>query len=144
MVKKKKHDSKKNVKNLMIVLISIFAVMIALNIYIIAIKPLMEVSVPANVVFGETIGISAANESLDFGVLPLGVSSTKKVVIENTYNFPIHVIVYVNGEIRNYVYGENHFSVEAGESYEYMVNIAVPSDGEFGKYSGNIVFVFQK
>lgn len=143
-MKKETIKNKNNVKWIFLTFFIILLLLILMNLYLFLNKPVKQISVPVSVVFGDNIGLVGGNESLDFGVLPLEISSAKKVFIENEYNFLLNVSVFVEGNIKDFLYGDKYFVLEPKEKVEYEVNILSYNDTTKKAYSGNIVFTFYK
>lgn len=133
-----------NVKKLFLIFLIILLLLISMNIYLFLNKPIKQIIVPVSVIFGDNIGLVGGNESLDFGILPLEISSTRKVFIENEYDFSLNVSVFVEGNIRDFLYGEKYFILKPKEKKEYDVNILSYNDTTKKSYFGNIIFTFYK
>ncbi len=90
------------------------------------------------------LGMKINTSSLDFGIVPAGAAITKKVVLDNGFEFPVKVKVFVDKEIEDYVFSENDFIILSGESKKVEFVLSLPQDTVKGEYSGKIKMSFYK
>lgn len=124
---------------LFVISLLVFCFFLFLRFYLI-----LEVKeVPVSFSIGENVGFDLNQTHLTFGVVPLGVSSSRNVQIENNYDFPIVVNLDAKGNVSDFLFFENSFVLEEGEVRK--VGISVNSlDGEFGNYSGYLLVRFER
>jgi hypothetical protein len=88
------------------------------------------------------VGISADVFHLDFGVLPVGVNSTKILEIKNNDNNKARIFLTSTGNISEMIsFGKNDFILEGYE--ETRVSIKAEAR-ELGDYSGKILITVKK
>lgn len=107
-------------------------------------KSFEEIKIDLRVEVNETIGIIINDSIVDFGVLPAGINSNKKVVLHNDFDYPIKVKAFVDGNISNYIFGEGEVFLLSNSQEVYNIELYLPEDIENAVYTGNIVFKFYK
>ncbi len=141
----KKNEKKINKTNfLIIILIFLLIFSFCIKLYLIINAPISQSVIEVKCIAGDRIGMAINDSIVDFGIIPVGLSANKKINLENTYNFPINVSIYINGNISKYLYGENYFILQIGERKEYDINLILPNNLDYGQYSGQIIFEFRK
>ncbi len=140
MNNKKTFFCKRNIIYLSLILFLI--ILLVINFIILAKKPVYQQTVDAKVVFSDKIGMVINYTTLDFGELPLPARANKTIILSNTFNDSLYVIVYVEGNISDYLYGLEKFEIASGEIYNYDVILGATENVEKGEYFGSINFVF--
>lgn len=83
------------------------------------------------------IGISVDPDMLNFGVLPLGSSASKFILIENPDDRPVKVHVYQGvGSTGKIIHDRDNFMLYPGEQEKVTITA---KGSETGNFSGNIV-----
>lgn len=125
---------KKIIKIILGVVVFIFAVQIySSSKYQIKVRTLEE---------GETAGINPTTESLDFGDLPKGVTSVRKISIQNNGNFKIWVSVMKFGKISSLINtSEDNFTLNPGDSRELSFQLRMPASADKNSYSGWVLIM---
>lgn len=83
--------------------------------------------------------VAEATIPLQFGALPPGASSKRRVLITNTYDFPLKVITSGAGDAGEWVYAPIR-EIQPGEQLDHDVRVQIPKGTDYGKYTGTIRF----
>ena len=96
-----------------------------------------------NVTVGDKIGLDITNESLVFGILTPGGTSTRTVVFSNDHDFDVYVKISVDGSISSFLYFDELVEVKKGEKKTFSFTLVAGQDA--GEYIGFIRFdVFRR
>jgi hypothetical protein len=143
--KMKQNKSKINTKQknnfynwLILFLVLILLVLLNLVFYINAPKFLEEKYIDVKFGVDNEIGMIIERETLDYGTIPPGGAITKRLSLENNYDFDVVVRVFVDKNLENYIFGDKEIFIAPGERVEYPLKLSVPVDSEYGNYSGRI------
>lgn len=95
-----------------------------------------EREIYASVNVGERVGFDLNATALTFGNIPKPGSSSRSIIFNNTYGFPVLLSISSEGNISSLIEYENKIKVEPGE--EYKVGFSVHSDlsTPAGDYTG--------
>lgn len=107
-------------------------------------KPFEQIEVNLRVNVSEEIGIVINDNIVDFGNLPVGMNSNKKVILQNDFNFPVKVQVFLDGNISELIYGESEVFLLGDSQEVYDINIYLPKNLNKSVYTGKIYFKFFK
>ena len=145
---KKKEDEEKNIKMnkkklvlliiLLIILTSIVTLVVYFNIKIYQIRELpMMVEVKNKLALGIYKG-----EQLNFGIVGQGGAVSMSFNI--TSNKDADVIIIKKGNISDFVtLSENDFYIQRNELKKIGANLRIPSNTEFGNYSGKLIIILR-
>ncbi|MFA5542725.1 MAG: hypothetical protein WDA47_03065 [Bacilli bacterium] len=139
--------NKKNNLNLQKIFYLLFFITIILffiDLIIHSSKPFEEIELDLRVEVNQNIGIVINDSIIDFGILPAGLNSNKKVILYNDFNYPVRVKVFVKGNISDYIFGESEVFLLSNSQEVYNIELYLPSDMEKSIYTGNILFKFHK
>ena len=100
--------------------------------------------IPVIVRIGEVGGLKVTNESLDFGITPLGSSAEKKIKIKNDYVFNIKIDFEVSGEVKDFILFDSPIYLIKGETKEISVSTIVFTNQSLGNYTGNFTATFTR
>jgi len=92
----------------------------------------------SSVIVSDRAGFDLNNESLTFGAILPGSSASRTVSFVNSFDYPVSVEVYGEGEMKTFIQ-LNSFEVEGFGKEDFSVIIIVPQDQNYGKYSGNLI-----
>lgn len=122
-------------------LICISAVSIFYNFYIID-----EVKTgKMDLTVGEVFGFNLDTDMLHFGIVPPEVSSTKIINVLNNKLHPLLVYFKARGDFKDWVYfDDNYFILSPNETKEARVHVTVPSNAEYGNYTGTYKVIFKR
>lgn len=124
---------------LFVISLLVFCFFLFLRFYLI-----LEVKeVPVSFSIGEKVGFDLNQTHLTFGVMPLGVSFSRNIQIENNYDFPIVVNLDAKGNVSDFLFFEKSFVLEKGEVKKIGISVD-SSGGELGSYSGKIMVEFRR
>lgn len=96
--------------------------------------------IPVSLTVGDHIGFNASNESLAFGMVTPGGSSTRFVHLENKNSEPCRVTTHVRGELNAWTEVEK--SSVLGQTAELRVKVEAPEDAKPGEYAGSLEIAF--
>jgi hypothetical protein len=150
MVKKgkiKKLNLEKKKKNNRKTLLLIFSV-IVLGFSIIAlVLPYLFIlefkTFEASIDVSNSIGVNVNNNSLAFGAIFPGGSSSRTLNVVNTYGKPIYIDVVPRGEIKQFVQAQR-FVFDTNEQRDIMISATVPKNTPLGHYDGSILFLIKR
>lgn len=92
---------------------------------------------------GSQIGIAPFTDRIDFGDIPVGVSITKDITLENHGSVDNNVKVFVMGSIGTFMeITPRSFTLEAGEVQNVELALAMPMSAEPGqKFTGRVIIL---
>jgi hypothetical protein len=132
-------------RNLILVLVVILFLFISVNLLISnSISSIVEIrKIPANLVVSDRSGFNLENNSLLFGQLVPGGSSSRNISFKNNFNFPVKIQVYGNGIMGYFIIPSNSIIFSKSENI-LEINVKVPEDTRFGNYSGEITLIAKR
>ncbi len=133
-----------NFKMILVFLITFLVILIFAGIYAYLSRPLEIKFIPISFGVGDNIGISKNLSELDFGVVPPGMSVSRKILLGNNRDFDVFVVVILDSNLSDYLFGNDTVFLLAGESKEYVLQLSVPINISHGDYSGKIGFLTKK
>lgn len=87
-----------------------------------------------------SIGFDLNNTAITFGIVKIGGSSTRNIVLENTFDRDVRIIINSEGEISNYLsISENDFKLAPKETKNISFYVNVPLNTTLKKYEGKII-----
>ncbi len=109
--------------------------------YLFLSRPLMTKSYDVVfIVSRDKAGFDLNTSALTFGEIPQGASSSRRILIENTYAFPLRVTLYESPTLVEYLETESSFVIEPGERKNVSVVVRVPLNASEGTYTGTLSF----
>lgn len=135
---------KLNFYNIVYVLFFIIIILFLIDFFIQQNKSFEEINIDLKVEVGQDIGIIINDSIVDFGILPRGLNSNKKVILYNDFNFPVKVKAFVNGNISDYIFGESEVFLLSNSQEVYNIELYLPENMEKLIYTGNLLFKFYK
>lgn len=127
-------------KNLVILslFISFVVLIMTVSIYVYYITPLSEFSYSTTAfVTEDSTGFDVNTSSITFGSIVIGGTSTRTILVNNSYSFPIRVKPQVTGEISKIITYDD-FIVQPYQSSKFHLTVSADSLDLLGNYSGNI------
>jgi hypothetical protein len=103
-------------------------------------KPLETRTLDVHFIIGNTPGFDVNSSALVFGRIPPKGSSSRKVVIQNTYEFPIKVSIFVSRDLSSYFIFEDIHYIEPGMAKDIWFNVAIPNNASEGEFRGKALF----
>ncbi len=100
--------------------------------------------IPATLIVGDTAGFDVNDSLLTFGVITYGTSSQKTLIAENNYDFPIRFEFSVKGNITQFLIFDKVIYLEGGEKKSVSISTIIPSNEEYGIYSGTMIIIIKK
>ena len=148
-MKKDKIEKNNKKSNLMIflsiivILISIIALIFSFVNYL---NKLIEVKEYEVIFFVESgrAGFDLNSTALTFGIIPPGGGGTRKIDIENSYDFPIKVKFLVSENLADYMELPKGMFLESGQKETVSININMPRNAEQTNYTGKFRIEFYK
>ena len=83
-------------------------------------------------------GFDLNNTALTFGMVALKGSSTRDLVLNNSYSFPVIISLEAEGEIEQFLSFQKFTIVEPNEEISIPISIIIPGNTVLGMYEGNI------
>lgn len=122
-----------------LVVFSVLLLFISLTVLFLSDRIVQSETFYANVNISDRIGFDVNGSALTFGNVVSGGSSTRKIIIDNNYSFPIAVYVTAEGDIAPLLNFDKIVLIKEGESK--LIPISVVSSGfDYGAYTGNVSF----
>jgi hypothetical protein len=134
----------KSSNKIIFILLFFFIILVGVIFFSYSARPLDVKHINIVFIVEDSIGISASSSELDYGIIPPGLSSTKKITIHNPFDFEMIAKISVEKDLKEFIFGDWEVVVLPNESLEYPVRLQVPYDAEFGNYSGLLRIEFYK
>lgn len=134
----------KKIKTWKLVVLGILLILIIFSFYIWVSRPLKVETLDVFFSVGGTLGFDLNTSLLTFGRVLPGGSGTRKVFIENDYDFDIVVDISISNNMSEFIFSVPQVIILSNEKKGISFSLAVPEDCEFGNYSGKIKFEFKK
>lgn len=134
-----KEEEKMKRENFLAILIAALVIAIQLAIFVSSRIPLQseDFYASANVTYNQG-GFDLNKSALTFGNLVIGGSSTREIVFENNYPFPVLAKISASGEIADFLIFENEARVPEGGSRNISFTFYSPPGSSVGFYSGSV------
>jgi len=124
--------------NYALILIVLTVVLLAFSFYS-APKIVAEKNLEVKFLVGQEYGLDLDNSVLTFGMVVPGGSMTRKLQIENNYEYPVKVKIFISESIKPLISVDSEVTLPSGENITLPVSLNVPSDMIYGEYTGNLV-----
>ncbi len=86
---------------------------------------------------GKKIGIDVNNTALTFGIVPPGSTSTRELILTNTINKDLKIILKAEGPTKDFIsFQENNFLLKSSETKKIFVYTTAPLTDENKIYTG--------
>lgn len=128
-------------KNLVILslFISLIVLVMTFSIYFYYITPLSEFSYPATAfVTEDTAGFDVNTTAITFGSITIGGTSSRSVIVNNSYSFPVKVKTEIEGNIEEII-SYDELTVEPYQTTRFYLTVSADSFDLLGNYTGNIL-----
>lgn len=128
-------------KNLVILslFISIIVLVMSVSVYIYYITPLSEFSYDTTAfVTYDVAGFDVNTSVITFGSIVPGGSSTRSLMVNNSYPFPIKVEPKIEGDIEKIITFEETI-IEPYQLSKFYLTVSADSIDLLGNYTGNVV-----
>ena len=126
-------------KKLTIFLLILSLVMFLSVLYINSKIVLKKEEIIATLMVGDKAGFDTNNTALTFGMITSGSSSSRNLIIENTYNFPIKCEFSVEGDIRRFLVFDEVVYLDIGEEKTVSIGTITATNESYGNYSGKMI-----
>jgi len=124
--------------NFVVFILSIVTILlVGFSIYLLSIKPLESHEFIVTFIVGGNAGFDLNSSALTFGKIQKGMSSTRSLIVENSYDFPVQVKFLASKNIAEFIFAEN-VVIEAKENVSIPVILTVSENLDLGNYSGNL------
>lgn len=107
-------------------------------------RPLETETLKVSFTVGRSIGFNVDTDELNFGKVTPGGSATRNIIIENEYENPVKVRIFISKNIANFVFARNNYVVSPKATTKIPITLKVPGDMDFGNYTGKIRFESRK
>ncbi len=120
-----------------VLIFSIFVFVASIGIYFISSNPIevREIDASVNITL-DSGGFDLNSSSLTFGNIALGGSSTRRVLFNNGYEFPVTLEISTEGNISEIISYDKVVHVDKGESKYISFSAVSTEEANFGHYSG--------
>jgi len=128
-------------KNILVLafFISFIVFLMSLSIYFFYITPVYEFSYSATAYVTENVGGFDLNSTaLTFGSIAVGGSSTRTILVDNYYSFPVRVEPHVEGTISKII-SYQPLIVGPNETSRFSFTVSADSFDLLGNYTGNVI-----
>lgn len=122
----------------------IAVVLVFVSVYFLFSKPMEIRFVDVKIEVGDKVGIMLNESELDFGILPVGSTSLKRVRVGNDRDFPLRVEIFISKNLKDFIFSEPEVVIAKGEVSVIPFTAVVPVDMPRGNYSGQVKFEFYK
>ncbi|HLC32043.1 MAG TPA: hypothetical protein VJK51_05235 [Candidatus Nanoarchaeia archaeon] len=102
--------------------------------------PLETRSISLSFEVGEVYAFDLNTSFLSFGRLPPGGFATRSVSVDNTYPFPIEVVIIPSESILSYAEHQSSIYLASGAHSSVKIGVSVPETISGGRYSGTVTF----
>jgi hypothetical protein len=93
---------------------------------------------------GDPIGIAPFTDRVDFGDVPLGMTVTKEISLENKGSVPNYILVFITGSVGSLVKVEpSSLTLEEGESQDIRLQLTMPASATPEKKFSGRVFILR-
>lgn len=90
-------------------------------------------------------GFDLNNSALTFGTIRPGEVSSRSLILQNTLNDSVRIIIKSKGTITNFLtVSENFFVLKPGETTKIGFSVITTKESELGKYDGQIIIKMEK
>lgn len=118
--------------------ISLVVLVMTISIYFYYITPISEFSYSTTAFVTEDIaGFDVNTSSITFGSVAVGGSSTRSILVNNSYSFPIKVETEIDGDISELITYESTI-IGPNQISKFYLTFSANSYELLGNYSGNI------
>ncbi len=136
---------KKETKNKLIILMfAVSLIMFLLILYLNSLMILEKEEIITTLIIGNKTGFDLNTTALTFGMITLGSSSQRNLIIKNDYDIPIKVEFSVRGGIKKFLIFDKVIHLEVAEEKTIGITAISPVDIEYGNYSGKITIITKK
>lgn len=126
--------------------IAFFCLLIVfVSFFIIFSRPFDVRTLDVRFIVGDSVGLEINTSSLTFGRVVPDTVSSRVVFIDNPYDFPVGVTIFIDPSLSKYLTtAEPSFSIEPASRYNASFTLFVPSGTTFGSYGGSLRFEFKR
>lgn len=132
----------KNKVNLLIIVIVI--IILVFSIWTWFQRPIEVKTMEVEFSVGSSAGVNIDTDKLYLGRVTPGSSSSRAVNIENSYDFPVKIKVFVTKSIADYIFLNEEFTIDSNNVTRVPIDLSVPQDIPYGNYTGELRFEFRK
>lgn len=117
--------------------LALVLLVISLNLYFN--RPLENRYIDVRFIVGENPGFDLNSSALSFGRVPIGGTATRSVAISNPYDFSVRLKISASREVSSYLaVPEGEVFISPRGEMSIPITLIIPSDMEFGSYSGTL------
>lgn len=118
---------------------------LAMGFYLLGNAEEMKTTIPMDVKVENRGAFNLDPDALHFGAAPPGSGSERFVEIKNMRPYAVKVEIYANGEMAGWLKTfDNFFRLEAGESRNVTLELAIPGSTPLGRYNGTLLIIVRK
>lgn len=130
---------------IVLAVIAFCLLVVFISFFIIFSRPFDVRTLDVRFMVGDSVGLDINASSLTFGRVLPGTVSSRVVFVDNPYDFPVEVIVFIDPVVSPYLTtAEPSFTIEPFSRYNASFTLYVPSGTAFGSYEGSLRFEFKR
>ncbi len=100
---------------------------------------------PMDVKVSNHYGLNLDTDAVHFGRVTTPGGAGRSVIIANTYDKPVEVLVSSSGKIASWLtINESRFIMGPGANREVMLTLDLPSNISYGNYTGTLKILFKR
>jgi hypothetical protein len=135
---------KLNKKLICIVLFFISLFLILFSLFLLNYVSLEKKEIDLQLKIGEIAAFNLDKNIFSFGTITPNVTSSREIVLENNYTFPIKVNFEIKGEIKRFILFENFIQLKSNETKTIKLETIYPVKEDFGEYFGKLIVLFKR
>ena len=108
-------------------------------------QPLKTETIQVQFSVGNSVGIDVDSTALNYGRILPGGLAVRNVIVNNSYDIPVKVNIFISSGLEKYVSSEKNNVVLPPFSQEKIsFYLVTQTETNQGNYSGTVKFVFRK
>jgi hypothetical protein len=140
--KNKKNIMKKNKFSILLFIVAIILICVSIASWIY--RPIEVRTIDVEFSVGATAGINLDTDKLYLGRVSPGGSMSRAVDIENSYDYPVEIKIFVTKNIADYLLLDKEFIALPKNITKVPISLIIPEDMAYGNYTGKLRFEFFK
>ena len=98
-----------------------------------------------DVIVSDHYGLNLDTDALHFGRVKTPGGADRAIIISNTYEKPVKVLISTRGEIRDWVFiNESRFILNPDEVRNVTFSLNVPENIAQGNHTGTVKIIFER
>jgi len=98
-----------------------------------------------DILIGDNVGFNTNTDALHFGTVYAGGRSTRSINVHNQNDFPIEVVIKMEGEVSDWILiANNNIILEPGSNTSIKFTADTPADVKKGAYQGKAKILIKR